>query len=291
MFDMRYHIVSLVAVFLALAVGIVLGSVIVDKGTLVEQQKSLVGKLEKDFADLRSENARLNGEVQRDEQYAKQSFYPLTKDRLAGQHIAVIFTSPVDNTTKRTVLDALHWSGATYSSVSINQSWNLDDKNVQDKVMADVQGSPGQTLRERLLNRLADFYLAPPADNKVLLDYAAAGLIGADALPAPQPNGQPAVQPNAVLLVGGSDGKNTVKEVDGVLIDRLKGAGKVRLVGVETSARKVSYMNAYQRSGIATVDNIDERSGQVSMIFALAGASGNFGTKPTANQPIPTMAP
>ncbi len=53
MFDMRYHIASLVAVFLALTVGIVLGTAIVNRGVLVRQQNALVGSLRTEFASLR----------------------------------------------------------------------------------------------------------------------------------------------------------------------------------------------------------------------------------------------
>lgn len=281
MFDMRYHITSLVAVFLALAIGIILGTVIVDKGILVEQQTSLVERLEKDFERLRTENAKLSTDLRRDEQFAKESFFPLIKDRLAGQSVAVVITSPIDNALKRSISEAMQKSGATFSLMTLNLPWKVDDKAVQDRVQPHILPVQGSTLQERLLFRVADHYSAPPGDNKVLLDFAAAGLLSIDVLQA--------VQPTSMMIVGGSDGENMVKEVDRVLIERLK-ANKIRTVGVETRSRKISYMNAYQRSGIPTVDNIDERIGQVSAVYALAGVNGNFGIKPTANQLIPALS-
>ena len=42
MYNIRYHIASLVAVFLALALGLVLGGLVVQQGTFSKQQKALV---------------------------------------------------------------------------------------------------------------------------------------------------------------------------------------------------------------------------------------------------------
>lgn len=287
MFDMRYHIASLVAVFLALAVGIILGTVISDKGVLVEQQKSLAEKLEKDFERLRTESAKLMIEVQRDEQFVKESIFPLIKDKLSGQNVAVVITSPIDNKLKRSIFEIIQRSGATYSCITLNLPWNLEDKALQEKILPIIQPvQGGGTVQERLVLRLADFYSSAPntptAETKVLQELAKTGVLGIDVMPA--------VQPTAVLVIGGSDGENTCKEVDGVFIDRLK-ANKVRVVGAETTVKKISYMNTYQRSGIPTIDNIDEGRGQLSTVLALAGASGNFGIKPTANQLIPTLTP
>lgn len=281
MLDMRYHIVSLVAVFLALSIGIIVGTVIVDKGTLDKGQKTLVAKLEKEFGDLRAENAKLNSKVNQSDQYAQQTYSQLIKDRLEGQNIAVVITSPIDVAIKRSVLEALHAAGATYSCVSLSQSWNLDDKAVLTRVTPYIAGVEGESAQQRLLYKLADFYAAPPGDSKLLADCAQLGLLSVEV--------DNTARPSAVLLIGGSDERNSVNEVDVQLIERLK-ANKVRVVGTETTTRKTSYMSAYQRAGISTVDDVDERAGQVSTIFMLAGASGNFGIKPTASQLVPSMS-
>ena len=75
MLNFRFHIVSLVAVFLALAVGIIMGSTVIDRAlvdTLEDQQQSLRADLDdlseenrtlrRDLGDLREEGERLAGE-------------------------------------------------------------------------------------------------------------------------------------------------------------------------------------------------------------------------------------
>ena len=55
MIDLRYHIATIVALFLALAAGILIGSTIVGDDLLVEQQKKSIDRLEEQFLSLREQ--------------------------------------------------------------------------------------------------------------------------------------------------------------------------------------------------------------------------------------------
>lgn len=61
MVNFRYHIVSLVAVFLALAIGVVMGSTVIDRVT-VETLEAQQRRLDENLGDARAENRRLSGE-------------------------------------------------------------------------------------------------------------------------------------------------------------------------------------------------------------------------------------
>ena len=56
MFDIKHHIASLAAVFLALALGIIIGSSMVGSDAITQQQKSMIEGIEKEFNILREEN-------------------------------------------------------------------------------------------------------------------------------------------------------------------------------------------------------------------------------------------
>ena len=79
MYNLRYHIASLVAVFLALAIGLILGTVVGERGTLDKQQTTLVTSLQKDFTLLRTENADLKRERDRDHAFATDVVPPRSK--------------------------------------------------------------------------------------------------------------------------------------------------------------------------------------------------------------------
>lgn len=55
---MRYHIVSLVAVFLALGLGILIGTIMVQDPDVLEAQDSLIKQLSDDLKRLDAQNAQ-----------------------------------------------------------------------------------------------------------------------------------------------------------------------------------------------------------------------------------------
>ncbi|MDR1774848.1 MAG: copper transporter [Actinomycetes bacterium] len=64
MYNFKYHIASIAAVFLALALGLLLGGLIADK-TPTQSQDALIKSIQTDIADTRKQNAELT--AQRDE--------------------------------------------------------------------------------------------------------------------------------------------------------------------------------------------------------------------------------
>ncbi len=61
----------------------------------------------------------------------------------------------------------------------------------------------------------------------------------------------------------------------------------VAVVGVEESGSDPSQIGWYRDRDLSSVDDIDERSGQAALVFALAGATGSFGTGPQAEALLP----
>ena len=92
MYNIRYHIASLVAVFLALALGLVLGGLVVQQGSFSKQQKALVGSLQRDFRKLKNENNRLKRRDRAADGFSEQITTQWAKDRLVG-HSVVMLTS------------------------------------------------------------------------------------------------------------------------------------------------------------------------------------------------------
>lgn len=106
MLNFRFHIVSLVAVFLALAIGIIMGSTVIDRAlvdTLEDQQQSLRADLD----TLSEENASLRGELgdlsDASERLADEGGERLLVGALADTPVLVIAVRGVDTS----VLDEL----------------------------------------------------------------------------------------------------------------------------------------------------------------------------------------
>lgn len=61
--DYRYHLFTLVAVFLAFGLGVLVGGALFSDETLIKSQTELVNRLERDFVALRTENQKLTQQI------------------------------------------------------------------------------------------------------------------------------------------------------------------------------------------------------------------------------------
>ncbi|MDW7675393.1 MAG: copper transporter [Bacillota bacterium] len=116
MIDFKYHITSLVAVFLALALGILIGSTMVGGDMLVERQKSLIDQIEDDFQFLREQNRLSQQELSHIQSsyttylsFAESILPLLVENRLSDKKIALINTC--DKDTPAELLDSIVMAG------------------------------------------------------------------------------------------------------------------------------------------------------------------------------------
>ncbi len=294
MLDMRYHIASLVAVFFALAIGILLGTVIVDKGVLVNQQQALVKRIETNFNELREENRMLRDEVGEQRKFATQVIPLAIEGRLDKQNVGVITTTDVGDDIVSGLVDGLKKAGATTNSVKLNNEFKLTDQALaQLKPYFTANQLTADNAQELVLKKMVD-ELAKATTSTAsaittttavarvpfLVQLSNMGFIKTDisfALFKPI---------NTAVIIGGSDSNQDSLKTDLPLAAQLK-AMKIRAVGVETSMAKKSYIKTYQAAGIPTVDNINQPTGIISTVFALAGQDGDFGIKGTAGQFMP----
>src|SRR5437588_692243 len=90
MFDFRYHALSLVAVFMALVIGILLGIAIGDKGLLSSARREVERSLRSDLRNASSKGQRLQAQVG-EHTRLERDLYPLVvQGRLSGQRIGLI---------------------------------------------------------------------------------------------------------------------------------------------------------------------------------------------------------
>src|SRR5919204_1943083 len=100
MFDLRYHVASLAAVFLALVIGILVG-VGISSGGFVRgtERKFLNDKIAKLESQLDAAQVR-TGDLTRLQRaadtFVEESYPLLMADLLKGKRIAVVYVGPVD---------------------------------------------------------------------------------------------------------------------------------------------------------------------------------------------------
>src|SRR5690348_17608823 len=95
MFDLRYHVASLAAVFLALIIGILVGVGISDRGLVDRTQNSLLrsrlASLQQQLDRTSKQSTNLGQQQQAARAYVKETYPLLVRNRLKGKQIALVF--------------------------------------------------------------------------------------------------------------------------------------------------------------------------------------------------------
>ena len=95
MLNLRYHVVSLVAVFLALGIGVVMGSTVI-KGVTVDQLRKRQDSLEKSVRNTRHDNDQLNSQLRTWERFADQGRTQLLAGQLRDVPVLVVGVQGID---------------------------------------------------------------------------------------------------------------------------------------------------------------------------------------------------
>ena len=111
MINFRYHVVSLTAVFLALAIGLVVGTAALN-GPVADSLNQRVSELRKDNTQLRDSYSSLQEELKREEDFAEEMSQVVLPGRLTGRKILMI-TLPSGREQADQVRTMLTTAGAT----------------------------------------------------------------------------------------------------------------------------------------------------------------------------------
>src|SRR5437870_2511960 len=111
MFDLRYHVASLAAVFLALIIGILVGVGISSGGFIRKSERSLLNRQIADLQgrlDAATRRANDLSRAQRAAQaFIKDSYPALIAQRLKGKRVAIVFVGSADERIQSLVESAL----------------------------------------------------------------------------------------------------------------------------------------------------------------------------------------
>jgi hypothetical protein len=109
--DFRYHLVSIVAVFLALAIGIVVGSTAL-KGSVLTGLNTASKHELRTIKSLYAHNSQLKNQISADESFAQAAEGSLLRGLLAGERVVLVLAPGADGTTVDGVTTALQEAGA-----------------------------------------------------------------------------------------------------------------------------------------------------------------------------------
>jgi len=278
MFDLRYHVASLAAVFVALLIGILVGVAMSGKVDDAEKQslQSDVNRLE---AQLESANERTAGNTREQKAFrafVKNAYPALIADRLVGKRVAIVFVGPVDATVRRDIQRAIEDAGSS-SPVRIRAlKVPIDPGRIDGELDGDLAEyrTEFDDLGGELARELVDGGDTPAWD--ALTPFI--------------------VEEKSGSFRGPVDGvvvARTVRAQQGDTSQLLKGFYStladidVPTIGVEPSGVSQSAVGVWSSAGLSTVDDIETPAGRLALALLLSGSSiGNYGLKETADDGI-----
>jgi hypothetical protein len=284
MFDLRYHVASLAAVFLALVIGILVGVGISDRGLIDRAQRGLleqrIEKLQSDLADARQQADHLAAQQRATQAFVTDTYPELMANRLHNKRIALLFLGPADGRVRANLEQALADAGASGWVRVRALKLPLDVPQIDSTLTADpklrryVGDARLPALGKSLAEELASGGKAPlwtTLAEQIIAERAGSEKRAADGV--------------IVVRTAGKQYDGTAAFLNGFYSGLI--AAPVPVVGVETTDATQSTVRAFQRNGISSVDNVDEPIGRFALALLLSGAqAGHYGVKASAKDGV-----
>jgi len=278
--DLRYHVASLSAVFLALIVGILVGVGISGRGFVDKSERrnfeNRIAALQSRVDQLGAQKELLTEQGRSEEAFVQQTYPALMRGRLDDKRIALIVlgsSGAVDD-----VQQALADAGATtavYRVVKLPVS--------PAAVRKALVGTSGFRSMDNVGHELAQEWVT--GGLTPISDIVSPVIVQEQRGSAGKPlDGTVVVQTDVPV-----DGPTT-RFVAG-LFDGLS-AGELPVVAAERTTARPSLVGSWTADHLSTVDDVDTPSGKLALALLLDGApGGSFGLKPTAESPLPRIEP
>jgi hypothetical protein len=283
MFDLRYHVASLAAVFVALIIGILVGVGLAGSGVTKKADLQKAQLLQHRAEAQRDAAVAQLQEAQKTKHAFELAYPAIMSNKLEGKRIGVIFVGKSDDGINRAIDSTLTDAGAAAVRV-ISLSVPVDPANLDNVLFSKGPQFVKYAGNDKLEN-LGD---------ALGVEFASGGKT-------------PLWKTLAKQLIGERLG-STQQPVDGVVVARtvtpqqgdtmrfLQGVYTgiasvgVPAVGVEKSATTISAVKVFRNRGLSAVDDVDTPVGHVALALLLAGAPvGAYGTGDDADAVLPSL--
>ena len=279
--DLRYHLVSLAAVFLALSVGMLIGGLFLNAAP-TETQQRLIRRIQEDLARISAESDRNRRDFERMDQAFRELTPRMVKQRLKTRRVAVVQTGDDDRALADT-LKALRDAGAEIVSVTVVTSrWLELSEEERGRLIRSVRN-----LKPNLPNDFSAIVKAI-ANGVALFGYnQAVEILRREGLV--RTSGDYTSPCRYVVIVGGSSVPESPRaaEVDRPLIRQWQDIG-IEVIAAERRDCAGSHVAVYRETDIASVDCVDIALGQLVLPFLFGAETEAYGVKDSADRLLPT---
>lgn len=284
--NIKYYVVTIVSIFLAIGIGIFIGFMLNAQDILSSQREDIVGQLEIKFDYLKEENENIKKEskdIQRENErlseFNRIVYSEMIKGKLEGLKIGIIETN--DDYIYTEVNQTLQAAGAIVLSNTAIKDELLTNAERLKEIYKNITGKESSSVVADVVNELTKSFISgqPSPLVAALNEEGFIDVTGAYSDPL-----------DYVIIGGGSSGKNEdrYKLIDKNVIEASK-KSNIPVIGIEKSDVKVSYIEKYKDSRISSIDNVESTIGKITMVLAMSGNPGNYGIKPSAESLAPLI--
>lgn len=290
MFDLRYHVTSLAAVFIALLIGILVGVALASHGLGNSERKSLeddVRRAQNRADRLQTTVESLQQDNRADASFVARSYNALMTDRLKGKGVAVVYVGSVDHPIQSDILTAIKDAGGRAPVRVYAVQVPIDAAAVEKRLAnrtALAQYAGDDQLR-KLGRQLGKEFVD---GNDTPLWNALHNVIVQEATPRFGASKRPA---DAVIVVRTADPQTGTSApfVKG-LYEGLADAG-VPAVGVARSTSEFAARTVFGQAQLSTVDDIDLAAGKLALAIVLSQPASRADYGVTAQDLLPPVSP
>lgn len=310
MVSFRYHLVSLIAVFMALAVGILVGSSLLNQ-SLLDSQRATISQQNTEKENLRQDLDTVRNEVVYRDQYLDGLDDRLLAGQLAGQRVVLVTMPGAAGGDADGLAEVLARAGAKVTGrVGVDDAFFATAEDPQDVAaraeareailrknpIPELRGQPAQVqLAGALLTKGGtDRAISTPAKTLLeqldrggfisrsgLEDRADLAVIVVGSLPEPPVSATERTQQGMVGLAAALDAAG-----NGVVV---AAPAEAAVGGAMDTIRKAQAT----RDTISTVDTVETVFGRVATVYALVeqmgGGVGHYGSTADSDGPFPAL--
>jgi hypothetical protein len=263
--DLRYHLISLISVFLALAIGILLGVAMADRGVVSARMQAEIASIQRQLDRQEGEIDRQNKQIADQEAMLAGISEVVISGSLQDEDVALVSGPYADPDVAEAVQGDLSEAGASITKIE-----TLDRPEPAEITLL-------ENTTPQAMTRLEDDYAD---DAREILGFT--GEVEDD-------------PPEIVVFVGGGEipddappaTRDALNDAQAEMFEVWLDA-RVRVVGAEPSEAGRSEVPLFQNAGIPSVDNADQPAGRAAIIqCAATDCEGSYGIKDRASEPFP----
>lgn len=309
MINLRYHIVSLVAVFLALGLGIVMGTTVISRVT-VDALNDRLDTVQRSQGAIRDENGRLKTQVDQGQDFAVATRDQLLRGHLRNIPVMIVAVAGIDRRPVDELRQALVGAQATLEgTIWFTPKMRLNsDGDVRALATAlDLPVDRPEVVRRQALTKVASARETAAAEASPLAALQIAGFITYEAPPPPTSTTTTSAPPtlaglplaNTRYLVVSGAGAEVGDDVVAVPLVQAYAQTSGRVVaaesGVDTDGGRAVFVGLLRGDSLAarmsTVDNLESPMGQTAAVLALEDLGvprfGHYGVGRGAQHVLP----